>query len=65
MNAKTAEMRKIVDDVDDEEDDMDTKDEDGVVKDDPQFTLAITRGSVFNNLLGLHFHVTQSRNMIG
>lgn len=45
MNAKTAEMRKIVDDIDDEEDDIDTKDEDGIVKDDPQFTLAITRGS--------------------
>ncbi|XP_028414422.1 cilia- and flagella-associated protein 100-like [Dendronephthya gigantea] len=43
VNAKTAEMRKIVDDVDDEGDEMDTKDEDGIVKDDPQFTLAITR----------------------
>ena len=44
VNAKTAEMRKIVDDIDDEDDDIDTKDEDGIVKDDPQFTLAITRG---------------------
>lgn len=37
-------MRKIVDDIDDS-DDMDEKDEDGIVKDDPQFTMAITRGS--------------------
>ena len=41
-------MRKIVDDIDDEDDEMDTKDEDGIVKDDPQFTLAITRGTVIN-----------------
>lgn len=41
-------MRKIVDDVDDEGDDMDTKDEDRIVKDDPQFTLAITRGEVID-----------------
>ena len=43
MNAKTVAMRKIVDDINDD-DDMDTKDEDGVVKDDPQFTLTTTRG---------------------
>lgn len=43
VNAKTVAMRKIVDDINDD-DDMDTKDEDGVVKDDPQFTLTTTRG---------------------
>ena len=37
-----------MDDIDDEDDEMDTKDEDGIVKDDPQFTLAITRGTVIN-----------------
>lgn len=42
VNAKTVAMRKIVDDINDD-DDMDTKDEDGVVKDDPQFTLTTTR----------------------
>ena len=37
-----------MDDIDDEDDELDTKDEDGIVKDDPQFTLAITRGTVIN-----------------
>ena len=37
-----------MDDIDDEDDELDTKDEDGIVKDDPQFTLAITRGIVIN-----------------
>ena len=44
-------MRKIVDDIDDEDDDMDTKDEEGIVKDDPQFTLAITRGEPVRNIV--------------
>lgn len=49
VNAKTAAMRKIADD--DEDDFVEEekkKEKDGViaVKDDPQFTLAITRGGV-------------------
>ena len=38
-------MRRIVDVIDDDED-SESKDEDGIVKDDPQFTLAITRGDL-------------------
>lgn len=49
VNAKSANMRKIVDDIDDD-DDTETKDEDGIVKDDPQFTLAITRGPYISTL---------------
>ena len=48
VNAKTAAMRKIGDEIEDEffEEEI-KKEKDGViaVKDDPQFTLAITRGS--------------------
>lgn len=46
VNAKTAEMRKIGQASDDEIVEEEKKDKDGAiaVKDDPQFTLAITRG---------------------
>ena len=47
VNAKTAAMRKIGDDSEDDfVEEEKKKDKDGViaVKDDPQFTLAITRG---------------------
>ena len=47
VNAKTAAMRKIGDDNEDDfVEEEKKKDKDGViaVKDDPQFTLAITRG---------------------
>ncbi|KXJ19876.1 Coiled-coil domain-containing protein 37 [Exaiptasia diaphana] len=45
VNAKTAEMRKIGQPSDDEVEEEEKKDKDGAiaVKDDPQFTLAITR----------------------
>ena len=48
MNAKTAAMRHIADEGEEEEEEEEKKDKDGViaVKDDPQFTLAITRGKV-------------------
>lgn len=48
VNAKTAAMRKIADDGEDEfVEEEKRKEKDGViaVKDDPQFTLAITRGT--------------------
>lgn len=48
VNAKTAAMRKIADEGDDEfVEEEKKKEKDGViaVKDDPQFTLAITRGT--------------------
>lgn len=47
VNTKTAAMRKIADDSEDEfVEEEKKKEKDGViaVKDDPQFTLAITRG---------------------
>lgn len=46
VNAKTAAMRKIAHESDDEVVEEEKKDKDGAiaVKDDPQFTLAITRG---------------------
>lgn len=48
VNAKTAAMRKIADESEDEfVEEEKKKEQDGViaVKDDPQFTLAITRGN--------------------
>lgn len=48
VNAKTAAMRKIADEGEDEfVEEEKKKEKDGViaVKDDPQFTLAITRGT--------------------
>lgn len=50
VNAKTAAMRKIADEDEDEfVEEEKKKEKDGViaVKDDPQFTLAITRGTYF------------------
>jgi len=45
INAKTADMRRVVEVSDDDEDEEEKKDTDGVVavKDDPQFAIAITR----------------------
>ena len=50
-----------MDDIDDEDDEMDTKDEDGIVKDDPQFTLAITRGTVINFESSFNFSLEITR----
>lgn len=50
VNAKTSAMRKIADEDEDEfVEEEKKKEKDGViaVKDDPQFTLAITRGTYF------------------
>ena len=37
-------MRNIVENILSDDEDMNTKEDDGIVEDDPQFTLAITKG---------------------
>lgn len=62
VNAKTAAMRKIADEDEDEfVEEEKKKEKDGViaVKDDPQFTLAITRGTYFitsQSISGINSH---------
>ena len=61
VNAKTAAMRKIADEDEDEfVEEEKKKEKDGViaVKDDPQFTLAITRGTYLCN----HFILSLSNS---
>lgn len=65
VNTKTAAMRKIADDSDDEfVEEEKQKEKDGViaVKDDPQFTLAITRGRQkyieCRNIHLIHMYIT-------
>ncbi|XP_046840054.1 cilia- and flagella-associated protein 100-like isoform X2 [Xenia sp. Carnegie-2017] len=43
VNARTAEMRNIVENILSDDEDVNTKEDDGIVEDDPQFTLAITK----------------------